>query len=656
MTASAVAEADRALDVRTARGLIVLQSRLLAPSYAGPGKWAIFDPETRRSFLAASPDNTVLPKVLRILLAAGEWTDPTELVGRSGEIRKLIDERVLVERGAGPSAVDADGGFLGHYQRATFDYPFLDYSRQDWIDEDRRIMAAYSDERPHPPVLTPLQGPVLKLPPPDAEALGRGNGDLGALATALHTAFAPIGEIDGGPYGPWLRKTSPSGGARHPIDGVVVLGRQLEGIPAGAYAYAPAEHGLVATHAGAELTRLAGDAGIAVGLRARVERAMWRYRDARALRPVLLDAGHVAETLGELLALAGWQPRLEYPRENGLDEIEAWLAEPLLAAIVDGAGSSRETTAAPVAPGGATVAGEDAYTTNPFMYIAPYGTGLAAVTVWPERAVAPLDERDLLVLTHCLPSRRDDRDTTAEGIAAAVAEADGGSVERLLAARTLQPRSTVAAAERAVGAWAGHGWYLSALAMLAGRADPVPPESRPFAQPLTRDPGRLFSTLAARRTDRAFTSDRLSADSFEAIVAPLLGSLGPVSLCVAALDVEGLDPGLHEWTPGGGWEGPTMPVSREQIRHWTIGQGWAAEGAAVLWLIRSVDPSRSSSFEPDIMDLGRLGQRICLAAAAERIGVFLTPALRDAELFRALSVADAGRTIAYSFTLGVARR
>jgi SagB-type dehydrogenase family enzyme len=99
-------------------------------------------------------------------------------------------------------------------------------------------------------------------------------------------------------------KTSPSGGAMHPIE-AYVLARNVEGLSAGFYHYNAADHRLELLKNGAtsrDVTRLLahqwwyGPAAFVVFLAAVFERTRWKYDYARAYRAVLIEAGHLCQT------------------------------------------------------------------------------------------------------------------------------------------------------------------------------------------------------------------------------------------------------------------------------------------------------------------------------------------------------------------------
>jgi len=98
-------------------------------------------------------------------------------------------------------------------------------------------------------------------------------------------------------------KTSPSGGARHPIE-LYLWARRVEGIAPGLYHYRGDTHRL-------EVVRRRGGAGVQqylptqfwyeqapaiVFFTAIYERYQWKYADARAYRATLIEAGHQCQT------------------------------------------------------------------------------------------------------------------------------------------------------------------------------------------------------------------------------------------------------------------------------------------------------------------------------------------------------------------------
>jgi SagB-type dehydrogenase family enzyme len=99
-------------------------------------------------------------------------------------------------------------------------------------------------------------------------------------------------------------KTSPSGGALHPIEAYVVA-RKVENLPPGLYHYSGADHRLELLRRGAtskQITRLLvnqywyADAALVVFMTAVFGRTQWKYDYPRAYRAMLLEAGHLCQT------------------------------------------------------------------------------------------------------------------------------------------------------------------------------------------------------------------------------------------------------------------------------------------------------------------------------------------------------------------------
>ena len=99
-------------------------------------------------------------------------------------------------------------------------------------------------------------------------------------------------------------KTSPSGGALHPVE-AYVLARKVKGLPPGLYHYNGADHGLELLRRGAtarHITRYLADqwwygsASFIIFMTAVFSRTRWKYDYARAYRAVLMEAGHLCQT------------------------------------------------------------------------------------------------------------------------------------------------------------------------------------------------------------------------------------------------------------------------------------------------------------------------------------------------------------------------
>jgi SagB-type dehydrogenase family enzyme len=111
-------------------------------------------------------------------------------------------------------------------------------------------------------------------------------------------------------------KTSPSGGARHPIE-LYTLAWGIDGLPRGLYHYAPDTHELELVKRGLGSSRVAAylphgeywaDACAVILFSAVYERDIWRYPYSRAYRAPLIEAGHLCQTFLVLASEFGFAP------------------------------------------------------------------------------------------------------------------------------------------------------------------------------------------------------------------------------------------------------------------------------------------------------------------------------------------------------------
>ena len=135
--------------------------------------------------------------------------------------------------------------------------------------------------------------------------------DLSTLATLLDLTWGVQRWANVRGQGRVAFKTSPSGGARHPIE-AYVLAVRVKGLPRGLYHYAADRHALERLGRRASRRQIVkycadqswyGSAAAIVIMTAVFAREHWRYRSPRAYRAVLLDAGHLCQTF---CLLATW--------------------------------------------------------------------------------------------------------------------------------------------------------------------------------------------------------------------------------------------------------------------------------------------------------------------------------------------------------------
>jgi SagB-type dehydrogenase family enzyme len=268
----------------------------------------------------------ITTEAIAILHGLTDWTSAAELRDRvqpagdlasAAETLRLLHTLGLVER-EGEATAD-DEWLQWTPEAAYFHFATKNGHFPEDLEQRDRELVEKAAHHPQPEPTKRVEGPRIPL-------IDRVPID-GTLQTALTTrrtwrrfSTEPVpvallaavldrtfkvqarGRVAG--QGDVVVKTSPSGGARHPIE-AYVLAWNVDGIKAGAYHYDSAAHELVDLRRSvsaadipdllAHQTYFAG-AGAAVIMCPVFARTMWRYGHSRAYRTVLIDAGHLGQT------------------------------------------------------------------------------------------------------------------------------------------------------------------------------------------------------------------------------------------------------------------------------------------------------------------------------------------------------------------------
>lgn len=169
---------------------------------------------------------------------------------------------------------------------------------------------------PLPPPATQGEFPQVLLARRTWRRFSRRAIEQSALATLLGLTFGVQRWVELRGVGRLALKTSPSGGARHPIEAYVLVLRG-KGLAAGLYHYASDLHRLERLRPGVgqlTLTKLLaeqwwfGDAAAVVLMTAVLPRVQWKYPFARAYRTVLAEAGHFCQTFYLVATWLGLAP------------------------------------------------------------------------------------------------------------------------------------------------------------------------------------------------------------------------------------------------------------------------------------------------------------------------------------------------------------
>lgn len=281
--------------------------------------------ENYRTHVSVTAD----PLVAEILDFFGGWRRPEELIREMPQystgslraaLRQLIACSFLLKESTSEAQQDAHlektwASWLPHgsFHFATKDVPFM------WGRSREKLLRRYLKESRQPPFFKTYRNlPRVRLP---RHSLQAGEFLRVLMARRTHREFSseslPLSLVSqllfytwgvmsylSTPFGRLARKTSPSGGARHPNE-VYLAALKVSGLPPGLYHYNTRSHSLECLHKGPMQDQavrycagnvLVKDAAALFLMTAVFSRSMWKYRFARAYRVVLLDAGHLCQT------------------------------------------------------------------------------------------------------------------------------------------------------------------------------------------------------------------------------------------------------------------------------------------------------------------------------------------------------------------------
>lgn len=618
----------------------VFLASALSPHVQAASRWVAVSALSRRAFALAGKDTS---SPVLDWLSAGR---PEGAGGQfAGAARQLgVDRLVNGTR------------YLAWYRRLNHGYPFLDYSSGAGMAADTQLMAAYAAQSDAPGPSTTWSGPREELPSGQVVCGDRQAPSTELLAGWLRIA-AGITHVRRLTHSTIAFRTSPSGGARHPTDVAVGVGLGWPEPVRGAWWYDPLDHALV--RADDPIPRPVPDAAtdVVFAVTSHVARAMWRYRDVRAFRPVLIDAGHVVETLLIAIRAAGWgaswHPAPGFAADSGH-------LDPVLGYVVasDSAQAPHMSTAPTWLPMASadTPAASTPLRANPLISVSVTPSALRVENHLRGGAGLVATSAVLDALAYSTPSSRADRPSTAAEICGATG-IDVRTLETLVQLGFLLDEDTGDRLWRLARAWFQHDWLLSLLAHAEESSHTRGPIAG--AGPIARPSADLPVALDRRRTCRAMTGNALPVEA----VDRLLGTarLAPSHVQVVAIlrhDVPALPAGSY-LLDGGRWRASADSTpSDEQVRAMAIGQPWA-HGFDTIFLLVPSPGNEPGTWEQALIDCGRVAQQLALAVCADpSIGVFQSPALVDDMLSSVLKLDDSlGGSLdgAYLVGVGVAR-
>ncbi|GGC52657.1 SagB family peptide dehydrogenase [Hoyosella rhizosphaerae] len=320
------------------------------------------------------------PESVGLLRWFSSWRD-IDTIGEPGELHRAIAERLVEEK----VLIREDS--VEHKEEVRLLTQWRDWgpstryhhfaSRTDesvsYLDPvtDHETFAAKAGRTPPPEVVKSFPNQPITVTTPDTKDLSKWPRPalvdalfarrstrrfspeavpLDMLGTLIDIAAGPIDIIENEETGSVIRKTSPSAGARSPIE-LYLHVNKVHGLQSGVYHYAASRGGLERIRRPARpalLQRAVGEqswlaeAPVLLVYTAVLERSRWRFSSMRAYRDILIELGHLSQTvlltatamgLGSVVATAVSDSLIE--QIIGVDPI----SEPVLA--VTGLGFSK---------------------------------------------------------------------------------------------------------------------------------------------------------------------------------------------------------------------------------------------------------------------------------------------------------------------------
>lgn len=250
------------------------------------------------------------------------------------------------------------------YHASMFNVEFLDYAAGG-ARQDIERMHLFLDREKMPPVYKEapakakrvrvsdlLNGKETKAPQSASRAPSNESVDKERFDALLNLTFGEIRSLKVDAkrlrHEPLLKKTSPSGGARHPTEAYVFV-FDVKGVAPGVYHYQVRTNELALIKAGNLWKTFQALAirdheqphfvpKLGVVLTSIPERSMFRYRESRSYRVLHYDAGHLLRTFDMAASAYGLQTYANYGvDEPGLEKLlglSAFEELPLAAAVV----------------------------------------------------------------------------------------------------------------------------------------------------------------------------------------------------------------------------------------------------------------------------------------------------------------------------------
>lgn len=279
---------------------------------------------TRHTFQAS-------PSTCELLSFFDRWTTLSVVTSKLREysrrsilesVRNLLHHGLLITKGSDQDTLEQKFGQEWQWPFASryYHYSTKIDERFPTSAEVRRYYEKYLKGRKQPPIYKTYTGhSKVRLPRPSSSqaflfdtlrsrmTTREFSGlpiSLKQISDILYYTWGRISTFETLEFGQLLHKTSPSAGARHPIEAYAIV-NQVKGVRSGIYHYSVRDHALELLKQGDFRTKCvdfsAGqpwtyDSSVLFIMTAIVARTAWKYRSARVYRAFLLDAGHLSQS------------------------------------------------------------------------------------------------------------------------------------------------------------------------------------------------------------------------------------------------------------------------------------------------------------------------------------------------------------------------
>jgi SagB-type dehydrogenase family enzyme len=281
------------------------------------------------------------PVTCEVLDFFWKWRTAEEAITRFNEysqrsvrasVSQLLKQGLLLAKNSPEAAHDSQiaAEWSSWLPEGSFHFSTKDagYVRDDWsLDQ----LKSRLPKTPPPKLFKTVRGRKKTLPPrnfPHSEftrvllarkthrRFSKHELKLETISQLLSLVWGATGYLHSPLFGKLLRKTSPSGGARHPGE-VYLMALRVKGLRPGLYHYHPGEHYLATISRNATRTKAwkycahqghVKNAAALFLMTTVFPRTMWKYRHPRAYRVVLLDAGHLCQTFCLVATWLGLAP------------------------------------------------------------------------------------------------------------------------------------------------------------------------------------------------------------------------------------------------------------------------------------------------------------------------------------------------------------